>query len=57
MEKRKDNQMMQMTLKEFIDQFEQDSNYPTSTLMAVEETIRVVREEHKTEIDITIGII
>lgn len=57
MEKRKDNQMMQMTLKEFIDQFEQDSNYPISTLMAVEETIRVVREEHKTEIDITIGII
>ena len=57
MEKRKDNQMMQMTLKEFIDQFEQDSNYPTSTLMAVEETIRVVSEEHKTEIDITIGII
>lgn len=57
MEKRKDNQMMQMTLKEFIDQFEQDSNCPTSTLMAVEETIRVVREEHKTEIDITIGII
>lgn len=57
MEKRKDNQMMQMTLKEFIDQFEQDSNYPTSTLMAVEETIRVVREGHKTEIDITIGII
>ena len=57
MEKRKDNQMMQMTLKEVIDQFEQDSNYPTSTLMAVEETIRVVREEHKTEIDITIGII
>ena len=57
MEKRKDNQMMQMTLKEFIDQFEQDSNYPTSTLMAVEETLRVVREEYKTEIDITIGII
>ena len=49
--------MMQMTLKEFIDQFEQDSNYPTSTLIAVEETIRIVGEEHKTEIDITIGII
>lgn len=57
MEKRKDNQMMQMTLKEFIDQFEQDSNYPTSTLIVVEETIRIVGEEHKTEIDITIGII
>ena len=47
MEKRKDNQMIQMTLKEFIDQFEQDSNYPTFTLIAVKETIRIVGKSKK----------
>ena len=32
----KDNQEAQMTLKEFIDYFQQDLNDPTSTLMAIE---------------------
>ena len=32
----KDNQEAQMTLKEFIDYFQQDLNDPASTLMAIE---------------------
>ena len=35
----KDNQKTQMTLKEFIDYFQQDLNDPASTLMAIEETM------------------
>ena len=51
----KDNQEVQMTLIEFIDYFQQDLNDPASTLMALEETIRVMKEDHSTEINISIG--
>ena len=53
----KDNQEAQMTLKEFIDYFQQDLNDPASTLMAIEETMRIMKEEHNTEINIFIGMI
>ena len=46
-----------MTEKEFIDQFQQDSNDPASILIAVEETICIMKEEHKTEISISIGMV
>ena len=48
--------MMQMTLKEFIDYFQQDFNDPASILIAIEEKIRVMKEEKNTEIDIFIGM-
>ena len=51
----KDNQDVQMTLKEFIDYFQQGLNDPVSTLMAMEETIRIMKKEHNTEINISIG--
>ena len=51
----KDNQEVQMTLKEFIDYFQQDLHDPASTLIAMEETIRIMKEEHNTEINISIG--
>ena len=35
----KDNEKTQMTLKEFIDYFQQDMNDPASTLIAIEETM------------------
>ena len=44
-----------MTLKEFIGYFQQDLNDPASTLIAIEETIRIIKEEHNTEINISIG--
>ena len=43
-----------MTLKEFIEYFQQSLNDPASTLMAMEETIRIMKEEHNTEINISI---
>ena len=46
-----------MTLKEFVDYFQQDMNDPASTLIAIEETMRIRKEEHITEINISIGII
>ena len=52
----KDNQKTRMTLKEFIDYFQQDMNDPASTLMAMEETMRIMKEEHNPEIDISIGL-
>ena len=53
-----DNQKVQMTLKEFIDHFQQDLNDPASKLIEIEETILIIREEHKTtETDISTGII
>ena len=52
----KDNQKTRMTLKEFIDYFQQDMNDPASTLMAMEETMRITKEEHNPEIDISIGL-
>ena len=51
----KDNEKVQMTLKEFIEYFQQDLNDPASTLMAIEETIHIMKEEHNTEINISIG--
>ena len=51
----KDNQKTQVTLKEFIDYFQKDLNDPASTLIAIEETMRIMKEEHNTEINISIG--
>ena len=53
----KDNQKTQMTLKEFIDYFQQDLNDPASTLTAIEETMHIMIEEHNTEINISIKMI
>ena len=50
----KDNQISQMTLKEFIEYFQQDLNDPTSTLIAIEETMCIMKEEHNTEINISV---
>ena len=41
----KDNQEARMTLKEFIDYFQQDLNDPASTLMAIEEIMRIMKED------------
>ena len=51
----KDNQEARMTLKEFIDFFQQDLNDPASTLMAIEETMHIMKEEHNIEINISLG--
>ena len=51
----KDNQEVQVTLKEIIDYFQKDLNDPASTLIAMEETIRIMKEDHNTEINISIG--
>ena len=51
----KDNEEAQMTLKEFIDYFKQGLNDPVSTLTTIEETMRIMKEEHNTEINISIG--
>ena len=51
----KDNHEVQMPLKEFIDYFQQGLNDPASMLMAIEETMRIMTEEHITEINISIG--
>ena len=51
----KDNQEAQMTLKEFIEYFQQDLNDPASTLMAIEETMHIIKEEHNTETNISVG--
>ena len=53
----KDNQMVQMALKEFIDYFQQDLNGPASILAAIKETMRITKEEHNTEINISIAMI
>ena len=50
----KDYQEVQMILKEFIDYFEKDLNDPASTLITMEETIRIMKEDHNTEINISI---
>ena len=51
----KDNQELQMTLKEFMVYFQQGLNDPTSTLMTIEESMRIMKEEHNAEINIFIG--
>ena len=53
----KDNQKTQITLKEFIDYFQQDMNDPASALIAIEETMCIMKEEHNIEINISIGMI
>ena len=53
----KDNQMVQMALKEFIDYFQQDLNGPASILTTIKETMRITKEEHNTEINISIAMI
>ena len=53
----KDNKMMEMALQEVIDSFQQDLNDRTSTLIAIEETMRIMTEEHNTEINLSIGMI
>ena len=51
------NESLKVTWCRFIDQFQQDLNDPASTIIAVEEAIRIMKEEHKTEISILIGMI
>ena len=46
-----------MTLKEFSYYFRQELNDPACILTAIEETICIVREEHNTEINISIVMI
>ena len=46
-----------MTLKEFIDYFQKDLNDPAFTLIAIEETMRIMKEERDTEINMSIGMI
>ena len=53
----KDNQNAQITLKEVIGYFQHDLNDPASTLIAIEERMRIMKEEHNTEINISIGMI
>ena len=53
----KDNQKRQMALKEFIDYFPQDLNDSLSTLIAIKQTMRIMKEEHNTEINISIRMI
>ena len=50
----KDNQEAQTTLKEFVEYLQQDLNDPASTLMVLEETMHIMKEEHNTEINISI---
>lgn len=49
--------MVQMTLKEFIDHFQQDLNDPASTLIATKESICIIKEENGTEINVSNGMI
>ena len=53
----KDSQLAQMTLKEFIDYFQQDLNNSASILIAIEETIRIMKEEHDNGIIMSIKMI
>ena len=50
----KDNHTVQMTLKEFINHFQQDLSDSTFGLIAIEETIYIMKEEQKTEINTSI---
>ena len=66
----KDNQMVQMTLQEYVDflelnrienHIEHDNlielNDAVSTIIAIEETKRIMREKYKTEISRSIAMI
>ena len=50
----KDNQGAQMTLKGFMECFQQGLSDHASILLAKEETMRIKKEEHNTEINISI---
>ena len=50
-----DNQEAQMTFKKIIEYFQEDLNNPASTLIAIEETIRIMKKEHNTEKNISIN--
>ena len=48
---------MMMTLNNFMDYFQHDLNDPASTLMAIEEAMHNMKEEHSAEINIFIRMI
>ena len=50
----RDKQKMQMILKGFIYYFRQDLNDLASTLVAIEETMHIMKEERNTEINVSI---
>ena len=50
----RDKQKMQMILKGFIYCFQQDLNDLASTLVAIEETMHIMKEERNTEINVSI---
>ena len=50
-----DNQEAQMSFKKIIEYFQEDLNNPASTLIAIEETIRIMKKEHNTEKNISIN--
>ena len=50
----RDKQKMQMILKGFIYYFQQDLNDLASTLVAIEETMHIMKEERNTEINVSI---
>ena len=53
----KDNQKAQMIVKEFIGYFQHNLNDAGSTLIAIEETISIMKEEHNTKTNRCIGMI
>ena len=50
----KNNQEAQMTLRGFMEYFQQDLTDPASILIAIEETMCIMKEDHNTEINIFI---
>ena len=52
----KDNSMVQMTLREFMDQFQENLNDSASVPIALEGGICIMKREHKTENRIFIGM-
>ena len=46
-----------MILKDFVGYFQQDLNDPASMLIAIEEAMPILKEEHNTEINISIAMI
>ena len=50
----KNNQEAQMTLRGFMEYFQQDLTDPAFILIAIEETMCIMKEDHNTEINIFI---
>ena len=46
-----------MILKDFVGYFQQDLNDSASMLIAIEEAMPIIKEEHNTEINISIAMI